>query len=100
LSDQHRESLKKHHNEVQKYQQQRLAIMSELKELQQRLKQSEQYRESLELQLIRERAEMTKKHEQTVRELSNRIECSEEAHHRSVLELREVMAAQQRVSVR
>ncbi len=74
--------------------------MAEIKEHQQKVRQSQQLQEAAELCLVRERTELTQKIEQTQRELLNRLKSSEEGYQRSVYELREVMVAQHRVGVK
>ena len=92
--------MKKHQDEVQQFQQQKIKLMAEIKEHQQKVRQSQQLQEAAELCLVRERTELTQKIEQTQRELLNRLKSSEEGYQRSVYELREVMVAQHRVGVK
>ncbi len=100
LSQNYSASLKKHQDMVQQFQQQKIKLVSEVKDQQQRTRQGEQLREAAELSLVRERTEWTQQHELTQREMLNRLESSEEAYQRSVHELREVMAAQHRVGIK
>ncbi len=85
---------------MQQFQQEKMKLIGDIKEHQQKIRQSEQSREAVEMSVIRERVEWTQKCDLVQRELLSRLENSEEAHQRSVHELREVMAAQHKIGIR
>ncbi len=100
LNQDYSAALTKHQEKVQQFQQEKMKLIGDIKEHQQKIRQSEQLREAVEMGVIRERVEWTQKYELVQRELLNRLENSEEAHQRSVHELREVMAAQHKIGVK
>ena len=100
MTQDHRNSQRRVQEEIQQFQQQKISLIGENKELQQKLRQSEHAREAVEMKLIKETSELNQRRNTAERELVCRLESSEEAHQRSIQELRELMASQYRVGAR
>lgn len=100
LDEEHRRWQRRVQEEAQKLREEKLKAMSESSNLQQQLRASEQAREAAELKLVQEVTALEKKCELREKELNCRLQSSEEAHQKSIYELRGLLKAQHRVGTK
>lgn len=86
--------------ESEKLREQKIKAMGDADNLKQRLRQSLQGKEAAELRLLQELAAMERKQEVKEREVRYRLESSEEAHQKSIQELRSLLTAQHKVGTK
>lgn len=100
LSEEHRRWQRQVQEEGQKLREQKIKAMAETDGLKQKLRQSNQAKEAAEMRLVQELASMERKQEVREREIKYRLESAEEAHHKSIQELRGLLAAQHKVGAK
>lgn len=100
VAEDHRKWKQRMEEECQQLREQRLTSAGRCDELQQRLRATEKAREAAERRLDKEVAVLAQRHALHEKELLFRLEASEEAHWKSVQELRELLTAQHRVGTR
>ena len=100
LEEEFRKRQKKFIKEMEQLKEDKLKIMNQCEEFQQKLRLSEQSREATEMRLVRELATLAQRHNMKEKELLFRLESSEEAHRKSAQELRDMLSAQHRVGTR
>ncbi len=74
--------------------------MSEADRIQQQLRASEQAKEATELKLVQEVTTLERRFEVKEKELTCRLQSSEETHQKSIQELRGLLKAQHRVGTK
>ena len=74
--------------------------MSHADEIQQKLRASEQVKEATEIKLMKELGCLQQKLEMKQKEMTYRLESSEEAHQKSIQELKDLLASQHRVGAK
>lgn len=95
-----RKSQKNVQKEIQLFQQQKVNLISENRDLQQKLIQYKHAREAIEIKLIKETSELKQRHNIAEKRLICQLESKEEIHQRAIQEQRELMAAQHRVEIK
>ena len=100
LSEELRRFQRQVQEETQSLRQQKIKAMASADNLMQKLRVSQQGKEAAELRLLQELAAMERKQEVKEKEIKYRLESSEEAHQRSIQELRGLLTAQHKVGTR
>ena len=100
LEEEYRKRQKKFVEEMEQLKEDKLKLMNQSEEFQQKLRLSEQSKEATEMRLVRELATLAQRHNMKEKELLFRLESSEEAHRKSAQELRDMLSAQHRVGTR
>lgn len=100
LANEHRQWQKKFQEDSERLREEKVKAMARASELEQRLKQAKQAKEAESLKTVRELTALEQKQEVREKELAYRLEGSEEAHQKSIQELRNLLAAQHRVGAR
>lgn len=100
LEEEFRKRQKKFVEEMEQLKEDKLKLMNQSEEFQQKLRLSEQSKEATEMRLVRELATLAQRHNMKEKELLFRLESSEEAHRKSAQELRDMLSAQHRVGTR
>lgn len=100
LEEEYRKRQKKFVEEMEQLKEDKMKLMNQCEEFQQKLRLSDQSREAAQLKLIRELATLAQRHDMKEKELLVRLESSEEAHRKSAQELRDLLSAQHRVGAR
>lgn len=100
LEEEYRQRQKKFIEEMEQLKEDKMRLMNECEEVQQKMRLSDQARESAEVRLVRELATLAQRHDMKEKELTFRLESSEEAHRKSAQQLRDMLSAQHRVGTR
>lgn len=100
LADQHRKWQKQVQAESHDLREQKIKAMGQADDLKQRLRVSEQAREATEMKRVQELATQEQRQEMREKEMVYRLESSEEAHRKSIQELRNLLIAQHRVGAK
>lgn len=100
LADEHRKWQKQVQAESQDLREQKIKAMGQVDELKQKLRKSEQAKEAAEMKRVQELATLEQRQEMKGKEMGYRLESSEEAHRKSIQELRNLLTAQHRVGAK
>ncbi len=100
LGDEHRKWQKQVQEASQDLREQKIKALGQADSLKQKLRLSEQARETAEMKLVQGLATLERKQEVKEKEMVYRLESSEEAHGKSIQELRNLMTAQHRVGTK
>lgn len=100
MTEDHRRWQRKVEEESQQLREQRMKAIARADELQQRLRVSEQAKEAAELRLSKEVNSLTQKQAVKEKETIYRLESAEEAHYKSIQELRDLLTAQYRLGAK
>ncbi len=100
LTEEHRKWQKQVQEESTLLRKQKIKAMSHADEFQQKVRHSEQGKEAAELKLVQEISAMAQRQEMREKEMAYRLESCEEAHQKSIQELRQLLTAQHRVGAK
>ena len=100
LADEHRKWQREVQAESQDLREQKIKAMGQVDELTQRLRKSEQAKEAAEMKRVQELATLEQRQEMKGKEMVYRLESSEDAHRKSIQELRNLLTAQHRVGAK
>ena len=100
ICDDHRKWQRQVQEEMHNLREQKIKMMSQCDEVRQKLRVSEQARETSEARLVKEVACLKQKHEMKEKDLLCRLESSEKTHQKAIHELRNLVSAQHKVGTR
>lgn len=100
LEEEYRKRQKKFIDEIEQLKVDKMKLLSEFDEIEQKLRHSEQSKEAAEIRLVQELATLAQRHTMKEKEMTARLESSDEAHQKSTQQLRDMISAQHRVSTR
>lgn len=100
LADEHRKWQKQVQEESHGLREQKIKAMGQADDLKQKLRLSEKSREAAEMKRVQELATLEQRQEMKEKEIAYRLESSEEAHRKSIQELRSLLTAQHRVGTK